>query len=68
MATLKQLSSFMVLNVDGGDRVSFTYNEINSETGELISQNNKRNFIALDPSFVEEINKIREYIRTNKLS
>ena len=25
---MKQLSSFMVLNIDGGDRVTYTYNKI----------------------------------------
>ena len=34
---MKQLSSFMVLNIDGGDRVTYTYNEINDSTGEPIS-------------------------------
>ena len=28
---MKQLSSFMILNVDGGDRVTYTYNEIDDE-------------------------------------
>ena len=41
---MKQLSSFMVLNIDGGDRVSYTYNEIDDNTGEPLSQNKKENF------------------------
>lgn len=64
---MRQLSSFMVLNIDGGDRVSFTYNEVNAETGELISQNNKKNFIAVDRELLEHINAIRDFIFTNKL-
>lgn len=64
---MRQLSSFMVLNIDGGDRVSFTYNEVNADTGELISQNNKKNFIAIDRELLEHINAIRDFIRTNKL-
>ena len=28
MATIKQLASFAVLNVNGGDRVTYTYDEI----------------------------------------
>ena len=64
---MKQLSSFMVLNIDGGDRVSFTYNEINPDTGELISQNNKQSFFAVDSGLLKHINAIRDYIRTNKL-
>lgn len=64
---MKQLSSFMVLNVDGGDRVSYTYNEIDDETGELISTNNKKNFYAIDNELKGHIEAIRDYIRTNKL-
>ena len=30
---MKQLSSFMVLNIDGGDRVTYTYNKIDDSTG-----------------------------------
>ena len=45
---MKQLSSFMVLNIDGGDRVTYTYNEINDSTGEPISRNNKGNFYVVN--------------------
>lgn len=65
---MKQLSSFMVLNVDGGDRVSYTYNEIDDETGESISTNNKKNFYAVDNALKMHIEAIRDYIRQNKLS
>ncbi len=64
---MKQLSSFMVLNIDGGDRVSYTYNEINAETGDPVSINNKKNFYVVDPGLKEHIDAIRDYIRINKL-
>lgn len=64
---MKQLSSFMVLNVDGGDRISYTFNEINGETGEPVSTNNKKNFYVVDPELKTHIDAIRDYIRTNKL-
>lgn len=64
---MRQLSGFIVLNVDGGDRVSYTYNEINEETGEPISTNNKKNFYVVNPELSGHINAIREYIRQNKL-
>ena len=41
MATIKQLASFAVLNVNGGDRVTYTFDEIDADTGDLISSNNK---------------------------
>lgn len=64
---MKQLSSFMVLNIDGGDRLSYTYNEINDETGEPVSTNNKKNFYVVDSELKAHIKAIRDYIRMNKL-
>lgn len=64
---MKQLSSFMVLNIDGGDRVSYIYNEINEETGEPISTNNRGNFYVVDETLRGHINAIRDFIRVNKL-
>lgn len=68
MATLKQLASFAVLNVNGGNRVSYTYDEIDAETGDMISSNNKGNFFAVDDTLTQEIENIRSYIREHKLS
>lgn len=68
MATLKQLASFAVLNVNGGNRVSYTYDEIDAETGDMISSNNKGNFFAVDDTLAQEIENIRSYIREHKLS
>lgn len=64
---MKQLSSFMALNINGGDRVSFTYDEIDENTGEPISVNNKKSFYVVDSGLVSNINAIREYIQQNKL-
>lgn len=64
---MKQLSSFMALNINGGDRVSFTYDEIDENTGEPISVNNKKSFYVVDSGLAAHINAIREYIRDNKL-
>lgn len=67
MATIKQLASFAVLNVNGGDRITYTYDEIDAETGEMISSNNKGNFFAVDSALKKNINAIRTYISENKL-
>lgn len=64
---MKQLSSFMALNIEGGDRVSYTYNDINDKTGEVISTNNKGNFYVVDEELREHINAIRDFIREYKL-
>ena len=65
---MKQLSSFMALNIDGGDRVTYTYNEINDSTGEPISRNNKGNFYVVDDELREHIKAIRDFIKDNKLN
>ena len=65
---MKQHSSFMVLNIDGGDRVTNTYNEINDSTGEPISRNNKGNFYVVDDELREHIKAIRDFIKDNKLN
>lgn len=64
---MKQLSSFMVMNIDGGIRVSYTYDEIDSETGDIVSHNNKKNFFAIDPEFVSMIEDVENYIKETKL-
>lgn len=65
---MKQLSSFMVLNVNGGDRVSYTYDEIDPNTGDLISTNNKESFFVVDSALRSDINSIRDYLYENKLA
>lgn len=64
---MQQLSSFMVLSAGGGDRIAFTYDEIDSETGEAVSQNNKKNFYVVDNTLQKHVDAIRKYIRENKL-
>lgn len=66
--TIKQLASFAAINVNGGQRVTFTYDEIDPETGDVISQNNKGNFYAVDKTLLKNIESIRTYIAENKLS
>lgn len=66
--TIKQLASFAVLNVNGGERLSYTYDEIDSETGEMISANNKGSFYIVDEELKKEVEDIRNYIREHKLS
>ena len=39
----KILTSFMNLSTGEGSRIAYTYSEVNEETGEVVSQNNKGN-------------------------
>ena len=64
---MKQLSSFMVMSLDGGKRVAYTYDEIDGDTGEIISQNNKKNFFAVDPAFIRMIEDVENFIKETKL-
>ena len=66
--TMKQLSSFAVLSVNGGDRMSITYETIDDETGEVVATNTKESFYVLDAGVCEHIDAIRAYLRTNKLN
>lgn len=65
---MKQLSSFLVLNVSGGDRISYTYDEIDGNTGELTNSNVKESFFVVDDGLREHVEAIRGYIRENKIS
>lgn len=66
--TIKQLASFAVLSVNGGDRISYTYDEIDAETGDMVSSNNKGSFYCVDSSLKGKITQIRNYIQENKLT
>lgn len=62
------LSSFMVISFNGGDRISFTFDEVDADTGNIISANNKESFVVTTSDVREAIETIREFIRTNKLA
>lgn len=65
--TIKQLASFAVIDVNGGHRVTYTYDEIDAESGDVISTNNKGNFYAVDEQLLEKIEAIRTFISEQKL-
>lgn len=60
---MKQLSGFMVLSINGGDRVSYTFDEINDTTGEPISTNNKQSFFVVDQEMAAAVEVIRKKLR-----
>lgn len=60
------VTSFTHLITGEGNRIAYTYSELDS-TGNLVSQNNKGNFVAVDPELVSHINAINDYINKNKL-
>lgn len=58
---MKKVTSFTHLVTGEGDRIAFTFSEI-SDTGELVSQNNKGNFIVIDPAIKSAVDTINQYI------
>lgn len=62
------MTSFLALSANGGDRISFTFDEIDGDTGEINTTNRKESFFVVDESLREHVNAIRDYIRTNKLA
>ena len=65
---MKQLSSFMALNVNGGDRISYTYDTIDADTGDVIDTNTKESFFVTDNTLRAHVEAIRDYIREHKLT
>lgn len=58
---MRKVTSFTHLVTGEGDRIAFTFSEI-SESGEIISQNNKGNFIVMDEEVKQAIDMINEKI------
>lgn len=58
---MKKVTSFTHLVTGEGDRIAYTYSEI-SESGELVSQNNKGNFIIVDQSVKNAVDLVNQYI------
>lgn len=58
----------MALNVNGGDRISYTYDEIDDATGDLIATNTKESFFIVDEELRGHVEAVRDYIREHKLA
>ena len=60
---MKKLTSFTHHVTAEGDRISYTYSEIDS-TGKLVNQNVRENFIIVDPTLQAHVDAIRAYIES----
>lgn len=58
---MKRLTTFANLTTAEGERIAYTYSEID-ESGEIISQNNKGNFVLLDKEMLEHLKILRAFI------
>ncbi|HDK7158906.1 hypothetical protein N496_20035 (plasmid) [Clostridium botulinum A2B3 87] len=64
---IKVLTGTAIINRAEGKRIAFTYSEIDEETGDIIEDNKKQSFIALNDEFLNTINQIEDYIKETKL-
>lgn len=64
---MKVLTSFLKVKSVEGDRITYTYSEIDPETGRVISNNNRGNFVILDNALKNHVDAIEQWITENKL-
>lgn len=64
----KILTSFMNLSTGEGSRIAYTYSEVDENTGNIISQNNKGNFLVLDDDVQSHLDSVKKYIRDKYLA
>lgn len=63
---MKKLTSFTHLTTGEGDRISYTYSEVD-EKGNITSQNNKGNFVVMDSDLTAHIRAIQQSIQEKHL-
>lgn len=65
---MKQLSSVMAMNISGGTRISYTYNVIDDESGEVVSANEVGTFFVTDATLQGQVDAVMDYVRQHKLA
>ncbi len=58
---MKRITSYTHLTTGEGERLSYTYSEID-EGGKLLSQNNKKNIVVLDEKILDAIKLINDFL------
>ncbi|EJO5346375.1 hypothetical protein NRP93_000419 [Clostridium botulinum] len=64
---MKKLTGIAVINRAEGKRIAYTYSELDNNTGDIIQDNVKNSFIALDERLLATIKELEIYIKDNKL-
>ncbi|MEZ3435746.1 MAG: hypothetical protein K1W34_14220 [Lachnospiraceae bacterium] len=64
---MKRLKSYMITNGGEGDCISYMYNEIDDNTGEIISKNNRGSFYPVDDKGKRLVENMKKYIYAEKL-
>lgn len=65
--TIKRLTGIAVINRAEGKRIAYTYSELDPNTGDIIQDNVKNSFIALDDEFLKAIKSVEDYVKEYKL-
>lgn len=68
MANINKLTMFGKFNTGEGDRISYTYSVVDSETGTIVEQNKKGNFLVLDSALEKHVKAIESYINEKFLA
>lgn len=66
--TIRRLTGIAVINRAEGKRIAYTYSELDPNTGDIIQDNVKNSFIALDEGLLATIKELETYIKDLKLS
>ncbi|MBE6053852.1 MAG: peptide chain release factor 2 [Clostridium sartagoforme] len=61
MANTKKITSFTAHTTAEGERLSYTYSEID-ENGNLVKSNERATCIVLDPVILDSISKINKFL------
>lgn len=61
MVNIKRITSFTAHTTAEGERLSYTYSEID-ENGTLVKSNERATCIVLDTEILESINKINKFL------
>lgn len=65
---MKQLSSVMAMPIAGGTRISYTYNTIDEDNGEVVEANEVGTFFVTDADLQASVDAIMDYVREHKLA
>lgn len=65
---MKTLSSIFILNTNGADRISFTYDVVDDNTGTVMEPNVKESFVVVDPALRNHVSSIQQWLEENKLN
>ena len=58
---MKKLSAVAIVKTAEGERVSYTYTELDSD-GNITSQNNRASFVALDEELLAAIKTLKDAV------